>query len=588
MSVLLYAPGCKIYISTQANGIIDVSDDLTSFNLVRRSDGVSSLSFTLQNARRKYDGIFAPNDRVICMLKRISWLREFTGYLNAVPLVTAWPQAVSFTASCSLKRLQYWFWDPGLSASQTMVAHAMTAVKNPDDGGVSNAVLTILQNVVGWPAEKVHIAGIPQNWTKWAYKIAKSVEADAAAADQLAQQFYAVLGANGSVGGVLQGGTVSSGALKAGSYGGYTINSTQAANAVMIYNTAMQMGGTTRDALVGIMTAMDESSLQNIGFGSADSLGLFQQRPSQGWGTAAQIMNPQYAARTFFSRLLAIGNRDKMLPQMEAQTVQRSGTPDGSNYARFQQFATEIVNLLAKGGGGSSLGSSPAFQQLARQGLAAKASGYQMLQTAINLANANPHIPYQLGGDSPPNDANPSVLDCSSAMQWVYFHTTGSLNGMPRTSQDQSAWCKSKGKIVTAQEGLNIPGALMYKGTPGFAEHTEMSCGTGHQTIGSHYNGTFFGVVEGTSAYWTCAGLPPGVDYSATGGGSAALGSVPTAGSGTPAQQLGVQLANANQQPWYNPNDPFDKLFGIDSLGADVRHPGHVHLRGADRSRGRC
>jgi hypothetical protein len=50
---------------------------------------VSTLSFTLQNVRRKYDGIFTPNDRVIVMLKRITWLREFTGYLNAVPLVTA-------------------------------------------------------------------------------------------------------------------------------------------------------------------------------------------------------------------------------------------------------------------------------------------------------------------------------------------------------------------------------------------------------------------------------------------------------------------------------------------------------------------
>src|SRR6185312_4006763 len=243
MSVFMYSPGIKIYISTQDHGILDVSDDATAGTLVRRSDGVSTFSFGLQNTRRKYDGVFAPNDRIIVMMKRVSWLRVFTGYLNAVPLVTAWPQVVQFTASCSLKRLQYWYWDPGLYSSQDMVSQAMAAAKNADDGGVANAVLTILNNVVGWPASKVHIAGIPQQWTAWAYKIAKHVAADVAEADALAQQFYAVLGAQGTIGGVLQGGVVGSNALKAGSYGGNTIDSTQAGFAVLIYNTAMQMGG---------------------------------------------------------------------------------------------------------------------------------------------------------------------------------------------------------------------------------------------------------------------------------------------------------------------------------------------------------
>lgn len=565
MSVFMYSPGVKVYISTQNNGILDVSDDLTTCQLIRRSDGVSSFSFSLQNTRRKYDGVFAPNDRVIVMMKRVSWLREFTGYLNAVPLVTAWPQVVNFTASCSLKRLQYWYWDPGLYASQDMVAQAMTAAKNADDGGVANAVLTILNNVVGWPASKVHIAGIPQQWTAWAYKIAKQVAADVAEADALAQQFYAVLGAQGTVGGVLQGGVVGSNSLQAGSYGGYTINGSQAGYAVLIYNTAMQMGGTTRDAMVGIMTAMDESTLQNLPGGSADSVGLFQQRPSQGWGTVAQIMNPAYAARQFFSRLLKIGNRNSMSPQMEAQTVQRSGTPDGSNYARFQQMATEIVNVLAKGGGSGSLANTAGFGQLSQQWKGGKATGYSLLQTAINLVKDHPNIPYQLGGDSPPNSQVPTQLDCSSFVQWDVFHTLGSLNGCPRTSQDQSAWCAASGKIVNAEQGLNIPGALMFHGPVGAADHVEVSCGTGHQTVGAHHSGTYAGVVEGSASYWTHAGLPPGFDYQGTNGSQPALNGVPGSNSaGTPGTAVtgGIQLSTANAQPWYNPHDPFDKLFG--------------------------
>jgi hypothetical protein len=116
MSVFLYAPGVKVYIDTQNHGILDISEDLVDGTLARRSDGVSTFNFDLQNARRKYDGIFTPNDRIVVMMKRISWLRVFTGYLNQVPLVTAWPQTVSMAASCSLKRLQYWYWLPGTRA----------------------------------------------------------------------------------------------------------------------------------------------------------------------------------------------------------------------------------------------------------------------------------------------------------------------------------------------------------------------------------------------------------------------------------------------------------------------------------------
>lgn len=547
MSVFMYSPGIKVYVSTAANGIIDLSEDLVSGTMVRRSSGVSTFSFMLQNTRRKYDGVFAPNDRIIVMMKRLSWLRTFTGYLNQVPLLTAWPQAVSMTASCSMKRLQYWYWDPGLTSTQTMVAAALAGSKNPDDGGTANAVLSILNNVVGWPPDKVHIAGIPQNWFKWAYKIAKNVEAEAAEADALAQQFYAVLGGGGTVGGVQPGGTVQSGALKAGAYGGKNLSQDQANNAVIIYNAGAALGVTSRDIVVALMVAMGESSLTNDGYGDRDSLGLFQQRPSQGWGTPAQIMNPQYAAKKFFTALLAVSNRGSMTLAMEGQSVQRSAYSDGSNYAPFANMGTQIVNILAQGAG-TSVNIDPMGDGAG--GKAGKATGAQLLATALNLVKAHPYIPYSEVGDSPPNAAVPTVLDCSSFQQWAYFHTLGKLHGMPRTSQLQSAWCQSSGSIVSAEKGMNIRGALMYIGQPGAAVHTEMSLGDGTHTVGAHRSGTYAGVVS-SQGYWTCAGLPPMFDFSADSGAGAA-------GSGT----QGVQLSTANAQPWYDPSDPFDKLFG--------------------------
>jgi hypothetical protein len=567
MAVFMYAPGIKVYVSTSNNGIIDVSDDVTQGNMVRRSDGVSSFSFQLQNPFRKYSGIFTPNDRIIVMMKRISWLRVFTGYLNAVPLVTAWPSSVQITASCSLKRLQYWFWDPGLPASQNMVAQAMaTATTNPDDGGVTNAVMAILQNVVGWPAANVHIAGIPQAWSTWAYKIAQAVQAETAEADALAQQFYATLGAGGTVGGTTGGGvTVTSGALKAGTYGGVQLTSSQCSYAILIYNVCMQMGGTARDAAVGIMTAYQESRLQNLNYGTGSSLGLFQQENNGAWGTTAQRLNPTHAAQAFFQVLLAISNRDSMTMDQEAQTVQRSGYP--AAYAQWQTMATQVVNIMANGQGASSLGNAAAFSALMANGKAGKTDCTQLLSTALGLVESNTSITYQEGGDSAPNVADPTLLDCSSFVQWCIYHTLGSLNNCPRTSQDQSAWCQASGKIVTAEEGLNTPGALMFIGSPGSATHVEISCGTGQNTVGAHHSGTYAGVVTAGSAVWGCAGLVPGFDYSAFSGKAPAYKAVPTgsslaSGSFTAVSAQGLQTSPASTEPWYNPNDQFDTLFG--------------------------
>jgi cell wall-associated NlpC family hydrolase len=519
---------------------------VTAGNLVRRSSGVSSLSFTLQNARRKYDGVFTPNDRVIVMLKRLAWMRVFSGYLNQVPLVTAWPMAVQLTASCSLKRLQYFFWDPGLPASENMVNTALaSATAGSDDGGMASAVTAILENVTGWPAANIHIAGIPSAWVSWAAKLGAVLAKDLQAADAQAQQWYTVLGAQGTIGGQLQGGIVASNALPAGTYGGTALNAAQAAMAVLIYNAGASLGATERDQVVAIAVAMAESSLgQDVG-PNGSHYGVFQQDPADGWGTVAQITDPTYAATAFYKALMKITNRDSMTIGQEGQAVQKSQVSSGANYQQYAQMATAVVNTLAV-----APATSPAAQGTS-QTKTSTASASTFLATALGLVSQHPDIAYQEGGDSAPNVAVPTVLDCSSFVQWVYFHTIGSLGGCPRTSQDQSSWCKASGSIVTAEQGLNTPGALMFIGSPGAASHVEISLGNGSQTVGAHQSGTYAGVVSYPNQ-WTCAGLAPGLDYSGSTGAS------PTAtGSST-----GVQLSTASAQPWYNPNDPFDTLFG--------------------------
>jgi len=578
VAVFMYAPGIAIYISTQNNGIIDVSNDVTQGTLVRRSDGISTFSFNLQNPFRKYQGIFTPNDRIIVMMKRVSWVRVFTGYLNQVPLVTAWPSTVQLTASCSLKRLQYWFWDPGLPASQNMVAQAMASAANPDDGGTSAAVLAILQNVVGWPSSKVHIAGVPQGWSAWAYKIAQQVEGELSSADTLAQQLYAALGAGGTVGGVTGGGvTVPSNALAAGTYAGQSLTTAQVQTATLIYNTVIQMGGSVNDAIVAIMTAYQESRLGANTGSSPSAIGLFQQNPADGWGTPAQLANNTTATQAFAKVLLGITNRSTMTDAQQAQAVQRSA--NGSLYAQWQTLATDLVDSLTTAGS-SSVANTPAAAATAAT-KTGKASGAQLLGTALNLVDTY-SIPYQEGNDSAYSAAVPTILDCSSFTQWVYYHTLGSIGSMPRTSQEQSAWVTE----IPVAQALNTPGALLFYGTPGTASHVEISCGTGSSSVGAHTTGTYAGVV-GAGAYsnanpygFAFGGLAPNIDYSATPGASPAYTSVPANGAAlaagspastnplaatTPGAELaaeGLQVNPSSSEPWYNPTNEFDKLFG--------------------------
>ncbi|QIQ62924.1 tape measure protein [Streptomyces phage Moab] len=130
-------------------------------------------------------------------------------------------------------------------------------------------------------------------------------------------------------------------AAAAGKYGGIMLSTEQLKNAATIVGVGKGMGANTNDLIVSIMTAMQESGLRNVHYGDRDSLGLFQQRPSQGWGTPEEILNPSYAARKFFEHLLAMKGRSKLSLTQQAQAVQRSGFPEA--YAHWEAMARQVV-----------------------------------------------------------------------------------------------------------------------------------------------------------------------------------------------------------------------------------------------------
>lgn len=129
------------------------------------------------------------------------------------------------------------------------------------------------------------------------------------------------------------------------------LNATTRGNAQVIVNVGRQLGVPDYGIVVALATAMQESSLRNIDYGDRDSVGLFQQRPSFGWGSVEQILDPAYAARAFYTGtpggnrgLLDIGGWQSMTLTQAAQAVQISAHPTA--YAKWEASAWSWLSEL--------------------------------------------------------------------------------------------------------------------------------------------------------------------------------------------------------------------------------------------------
>ena len=157
----------------------------------------------------------------------------------------------------------------------------------------------------------------------------------------------------------------------------------QIRNAKIVINTGRQMGMSRRDIHIGLMTAMQESGLRNLKYGDRDSQGLFQQRPSQGWGTIQQVTDPRYSSKKFFNALKGVSNRDNMRMTEAAQAVQRSAFPDA--YAKWRE---PTAKLLGKHIGAGNEPTPTTFFGTNPEGIAgANAEAMQDLQTQTQIVS---------------------------------------------------------------------------------------------------------------------------------------------------------------------------------------------------------
>ncbi|WTI78554.1 hypothetical protein OG242_21685 [Streptomyces sp. NBC_00727] len=126
--------------------------------------------------------------------------------------------------------------------------------------------------------------------------------------------------------------------------GSYRLTPEQAANAATISAVGTTRGMPERAVTIALATALQESALRNLDHGDRDSLGLFQQRPSQGWGTERQIMDPVYSAGKFYEHLAKVPGYSRLPLTEAAQRVQRSGFPQA--YAKHEPDAALLAAAL--------------------------------------------------------------------------------------------------------------------------------------------------------------------------------------------------------------------------------------------------
>jgi peptidoglycan DL-endopeptidase CwlO len=236
----------------------------------------------------------------------------------------------------------------------------------------------------------------------------------------------------------------------------------QRRNASTIVAVARDMGAPPRAWLVALATAMQESKLQNINYGDRDSLGLFQQRPSQGWGSPSEVTDPVHATTIFIQRLMAIPGWEALPVTVAAQTVQRSAFPNA--YAKWEGLASGLVQQLANV-------ASPA----ASCGPAVLAQG--VAAAAIAFALHEVGKPYVWGA------VGPNSYDCSGLMQTA-FEAAGVT--LPRVSWQQY----NAGGHVPVRQAQ--PGDLLFYATdpsdPATIHHVMLYMGN-DQMVEAPYSG---------------------------------------------------------------------------------------------------
>ena len=186
--------------------------------------------------------------------------------------------------------------------------------------------------------------------------------------------------------------------------------------AALIISIGKQRGLSPRSWQIAIQAGMTESGLRNVQHGHADSLGIFQMRPSMGWGTPAQVTDPTYAINKFYDVLETVPNWQQMRPGVAAQAVERSAFP--ARYHRWEAMAAYLVENIGDVEDVTGCG----------QGSGLALPPNDAAKTAIQYAKDQLGEPYVWGAEGP------DAFDCSGLVLQAYRAAGIAL---PRVAENQ-------------------------------------------------------------------------------------------------------------------------------------------------------
>lgn len=207
---------------------------------------------------------------------------------------------------------------------------------------------------------------------------------------------------------------------------------------------------------VAIQAGMTESGLRNLDYGDRDSLGIFQMRPSMGWGSVAEVTHPPYQVNKFYDVLLKVPGWANRRPGDIAQAVERSAFPD--RYHKWEAMAVHLVENVGKVVNASGCG----------EGSGNILPPSEAAATAIKFALGERGKPYVWGA------TGPDSYDCSGLLLRA-FEAAGIT--LPRVSRDQYR----AGAMLPLEKAK--PGDLLFwaydESNPSTIHHVAMYLGEG-------------------------------------------------------------------------------------------------------------
>lgn len=236
------------------------------------------------------------------------------------------------------------------------------------------------------------------------------------------------------------------------------LDANQLTNARTIIGVGRELQVSPRGQVVALATAMQESTLRNLDYGDRDSVGLFQQRPSSGWGSVAELTTPEVSARKFYDALMKVPGWEGMPVTVAAQTVQRSAFPLA--YAKWEALATALVQSAT-----SSTAGAPPLDCSATIGFTAPAG---VVGDMLRIALGQQGKPYVWGA------TGPDSFDCSGLI--VYSWRKVGYRSKVRTSQQMYAvsdrvpmGSEQPGDLLFGHFEAGGPGHVMIVVRPGLA-----------------------------------------------------------------------------------------------------------------------